>query len=207
MNCPEFENELATLLSGETGDATRANVLSRLREHAATCAGCAGMSDLVEWASLPVSERDPFDEPGPEYWETFDARLRERIAADESRSPADRRRRWVGLAAAALVAVALIVPWWLRHPESPHTPPDTPITTPVELDALFETADPDAARQEVERIVGGIADAFSAPIEAGSILGGGEGLIPPDGGMDGQDRRRLLEWLEAETERLEGGSV
>ncbi len=207
MNCSEFENELATLLSGELDGSVREPRLARLREHAAACSECSGWSDLVEWASLPVSERDPFDDPDREYWDTFDARLRERIAGDHSAGTADRRRAWIGLAAAALVGIVLIVPWVLRDREPSGVVPEAPITAQAELDAIFDAADPDAVREEVERIVGGIADRFSAPIEANSILGDGEGLIPPAGGMDGQNRRQLLEWLEAETKRLEGGSA
>jgi hypothetical protein len=207
MNCAEFEQDLATLLTAPVDERRGGSALTRLREHATGCPECARCVDMLEWLELPSSERDPFDDPGPEYWDRFDQRLRQRIDRETSSPRFPHGRTLLGLAASVLIAVAFVVPWLTSDRDDPgKTPPVvTEGSAASDLDEILGGADPETARREVEIVVG-VADLWSLPgVEAG--VGAAGPLIPSEGEMEHQDRRRLIEWLESETERLEGGSA
>jgi hypothetical protein len=207
MNCAEFEQQLAAMLTAPDGERRDASALGRLKEHAAGCPECARCADMLEWLELPPSERDPFDDPGPEYWNEFDQRLRRRIGRETPKTATGGRYAWLGLAASILIAVGLIVPWLMHDRNEPGGAPSGVAAGPAasDLDAILGAADPETARREIEIVVG-VADVWSLP---GSDVGTGAALplIPSEGEMELQDRRRLIEWLESETERLEGGSA
>lgn len=207
MNCAEFERHLAILLTAPEGERRAGSALGRLKEHAAGCPECARCADMLEWLELPSSERDSFDDPGPEYWDRFDRRLRQRIERETSSMASGRRRAWLGLAASIVIAVGFIVPWLLIDRDDRGEVPPVVVegSAAHDLDQILGGADPETARREIEIVVG-VADIWSPPGgEAG--IGGTSPLLPSEGEMELQDRRRLIEWLESETERLEGGSA
>jgi len=114
---------------------------------------------------------------------------------------------WLGLAASILIAAGFLVPWMTRNGDEPEPEPPVMAEGPgaSDLDEILGAADPETARREVEIVVG-VADIWSLP--GGEVgIGAASPLIPSAAEMEIQDRRRLIEWLESETERLEGGSA
>jgi hypothetical protein len=81
-DCASFERELAALASGEIGGADRARVAERLHAHGSRCELCAGAAELVTVVAQSPGERDQADDPGDEYWSSFNARVRERVAVE-----------------------------------------------------------------------------------------------------------------------------
>lgn len=111
MRCDEMADKLPELLNGSIAPADAA----LLREHLATCPGCAEEVASLEalWSELG---RLPEDEPSPALRRDFEARLAREIAAERRRvvpferpEPSARHRRLPGGAFGALAAsVALL---------------------------------------------------------------------------------------------------
>jgi hypothetical protein len=93
-------NEIQDALAAEAAGEIDAEALAVLAVHLGSCPACSRDRDRLR-AALADLGAEPVPDPGPLYWASFEARLRQRIAA--ARSTASRRRRV--LAAAAAVAV------------------------------------------------------------------------------------------------------
>ena len=111
MTCNELAERLAEFLEGDLDDATR----DRIEAHAASCAECGALlADLrrlrTDAAALPELA------PSRDLWsgiasriETPVVELKNARAGSVSAVPAWRRRVWIGVAAAGLVAVTATV--------------------------------------------------------------------------------------------------
>ena len=108
--------------------------------HAESCDACRAKADTVR-AMLSAVESTPAEEPSPLYWDSFAARVRERIDAPASSA------RWFGLPrlavvglgvlAVILLAVNLVSPPTLTSPTGPEAPlatTDVPFYDDLEAD-------------------------------------------------------------------------
>lgn len=185
LDCAGFEAALAEALAAP--GACDGETAARLGAHASACPLCRASADLVELAAHPASSRDPIPDPPPAYWARFEVELAARIEGERRR---DARRR-TGLAAAAVVLVAVGVGAFLRErPFRSETPRALP---PVDAPAaeLEDGIDPFPAA--------GALDGFSEDDDA-SLFSGADDLTP-------DDEERLLEWLERERRRASGGAA
>jgi hypothetical protein len=189
MTCEGFERELAAVMGDELPAEERARVLQGLLSHAEVCgAGCAGTRDLIELLASEPQDRDLVPEPGTYYWDTFNARLTERLASEDG-SPGRHRVRW---AVAASIAVLLVggAWWWTRDGGGGHSsdPLAEQVLPPVELSPelleLLERTAPEAALADLAPLAGlvpgwgseqaeddGIADAISVILDE-HVVGG-----------------------------------
>ena len=200
MNCAEFEHRLAELMAGEGAAG-----LEELRGHARACGACAVSADLLDWAALPVGERDIAEDPGPEYWAGFNERVRSSL---DVRARGSRPVLWWGAAAAALLLL-IAGPWIWRQvgvrpadidetvaglTVEPPGPPATPETSEMPEELVEMLASPLA-----DELVLGMpwAAALAQDDEPllGDPVGRGGGLFPDAAGLDDKARRELLEWL------------
>ena len=199
MTCSEFETALAGLLASPDVSGGAA-VLDALRAHAATCAGCSGSAALLDMAVRPAGERDPIDDPGELYWESFDARLAARLRQERSR-----KRRKIVMAAVAAAAAVTAVTVVVLHGTAPGpVPVATPVRDPYVQETPLASAD-DSAAADVEDdgdlgfIGAGPLDAY-AEDDAGALFPDVEGLAPAD-------EKRLLEWLSEEESKAKRGAA
>lgn len=217
MDCAAFERELIDWLSGDVPQARRQKRLQRLEQHVATCGACAGARDLLDWARLGSAQRDLADDPGPDYWSSFNARLHARIAATEGDvGPAQRQRGARRAAVAALLVAALLglgslAVWRLRP--GPGTSPiasapggedvatagteDQPLEVPDEIARLWVADAPDA-----------LVDAGAGAIDDDEWVDDEEGgwAFPDTDQLDPRARRALLDWLRERTAEMGGRS-
>jgi hypothetical protein len=138
MECRETQTLLTAFHDGELPAADRA----RVEEHLRSCTECAGrLADLAR-ADLAAGVPDP----GPAYWDRFNARVMDRVAreADGPRVAVLRPKggwmrqqlRYLVPAAAAAALVVVIVRLGGMHPGAP---------TPAAPPAVSERAAPDSA--------------------------------------------------------------
>jgi hypothetical protein len=188
MDCATFENRLAELLSSGVEGAERDGGVRELLDHAAACPPCRGCAALLELLEGPREGRDPFPDPGPRYWESFEARLQERLAAP-ARSPAVLRRA----AVAAAVVVALAGVWLgLRQRVEPAAPvAQGGERSPSELPPLAEVPSgvpPEDASAQLDALTG-----WSLAADPD------DGLFPDVSELDREAGRALLAWLREQS--------
>lgn len=187
MNCARFEQELARLLAGESADR------DALAAHAASCDACAGSRELVDWASLPATERFEDAVRSEADWARFDVRLRDRLSSEGDRASRS-RRRGVWAAVAAVGVIALLSGWILRNP----SPPAAPTAT---VEAIAEPDDP-------EDVLDRWASGGSAEVPGPTLVAPAAGWSVPEAeDLDAEERDELLDWLRDEAARLEGGQA
>jgi hypothetical protein len=198
MTCSEFETVLAGLLAAPGGGG--AAVTDALRAHIATCASCSGSNALLDMAVRPAGERDPIDDPGALYWESFGVRLAARLRQESAR-----KRRRIALAAAvaaaAITAVTVVV---LQGTAPGPAPGVSPTADPYVQETPVAPADDPVASDldddgDLEFIGAGPLDAY-AEDDAGALFPNVEGLAPAD-------EKRLLEWLSEEESKAKRGAA
>jgi len=211
MNCAGYEQGLARLMGDEATGADRPRLLEQLRRHAAICDSCRGSADLVDLLALPAGERDIVDDPGDEYWSSFEARLRPRLEAVPERS----HGRWWAVAAAVLL-LGLLAGWMLRGPgetEMPAVMADAGTGRTSE-----EVAHPEFPPSLVQSLDRASAEEVESQLAAFEELGPGWGADWPGAGeadwggvlypeverLDVETREKLLEWLRDQNRGLEG---
>ncbi len=211
MNCAGFEQGLARLMGDETSGAEQPRLLEQLREHASACGECGASADLLDLLELPVGERDRGDDPGAEYWSSFEDRLRPRL----KRLPERSHGPWWAVAAAVLL-LALLAGWMLRGPVDAEMPavvadagtgPTSVDFAPPELPPSLVRSLDRASAEEVERQLAALEDLGTAwGIDEGSTgeLNWGGDLFPEVERLDVDTRERLLEWLRDQNRDLEG---
>jgi hypothetical protein len=126
MDCRESRQLLNAFHDGELAGADR----SRVEEHLLGCPACRALLGRLAQADGAAGVPDP----GPGYWERFNARVADRIARDAKRERADVLRpkqgwlrqqlRYLVPAAAAAALVVLVVRYGAEGPGSP--PPGVP---------------------------------------------------------------------------------
>jgi hypothetical protein len=222
MDCKDQEKALFTLLSEEIDATERAELLKAAREHALRCAVCAGDRELLDWAGGQPAALAADEDPGQEYWDSFEARVSQRLdqqsGSEEERVrelPARPARRtalpWMALAATllfALIGWALIVKT-NRAPSQEATldreRPQAPLTEEV-ISEIAEAllADATAAQEQFERDLQELELS-----DMGEALGSLEGLgpdgeielqaagwIPDLSELDDAAQTEMLAWLE-----------
>jgi hypothetical protein len=208
MDCASFERELTELLAGGQDDAERGRRLRLLRAHVEDCGDCAASRELLELWELPAAERDLAGDPGPDYWDGFEARVRARIAHDAT---VRRRVRGWWLAAAALLLVAAGV-WSVgRLPTGPDRMAEAsversaPLTAdgtaplPERLERELVAAPPGEAMAQVEDLARW-GDAWEVEPRVDAVDAWDEGGLFPDvSDLDGEARQALLNWLKEQT--------
>ena len=197
MTCSEFETALAGLLAAP-GAAGGVEVLDALRAHAAACAACSGSTALLDMAARPAGERDPIDDPGDLYWESFGVRLAARLRQERSRK---RLRMVMAAAAVAAVAVTVVV---LRETAPGPVPAAAPTRDPYVQETPLASADdlgaPDLEDDGDPGFIGaGPLDAYTED-DAGALFPNVDGLAPAD-------EKRLLEWLTDEESKAKRGAA
>lgn len=190
-DCASFERELAALAAGEIAGVDRQRVAERLRVHGSRCELCAGAAALVTVLAQSPGERDRADDPGDEYWSTFNARVRERVAAEPRPGERSSFRR-LGVAAALLVASLLGV-WLMRsvrtetgtsHPATvAELPAPEPLPSTLQLE--LDEADSEVLVDQLNDLTG-----WSLPADE---------LFPDVADLDADQRRELLLWLKEES--------
>ena len=211
MNCAGYEQGLARLMGDEATGADRPRLLAQLRQHAAVCDSCRGSADLVDLLALPAGERDIVDDPGDEYWSSFEARLRPRLEAAPERSGG----RWWAVAAAVLL-LGLLAGWMLRGPGETEMPAvvadagtgrtSVEVAPPEFPPSLLQSLDR-ASAEEVESQLAAFEEFGRGWGEGWSEAGEGEwgGVLYPEvERLDVETRERLLEWLRDQNRSLEG---
>lgn len=205
MNCATFENRMAELLSGQLDPAGRKGCLAGLKEHAAGCPDCAGCDDLLQLAGRPEGERDLFDAPPADYWETFEARLHDRIARASGVTSARRHGAWIAAVAATVLAAAAGV-WLLR--DAGTAEPDLAVRRPP-AESVAQGPLPEAFARTVHQAsadeVAAELEVLSATVwgaDAGRVDDDADwdtGLFPDTSGLDSEARRELLNWLREQS--------
>ena len=198
MTCSEFETALAGLLAAP--GAGGAAVMDALRAHIATCTACSGSNALLDLAVRPVGERDPIDDPGALYWESFGIRLAARLRQERSRK---RRRIAVAAAVAAAAVTAVCVVVLRDTAPGPAAGVSTNPAPYVQETPIASADDPGTSDLEddgdLEFIGSGPLDAY-AEDDAGALFPNVEGLAPAD-------EKRLLEWLSEEESKAKRGAA
>ena len=138
MDCRETQKLLSAFHDGELSAADRA----RVEEHLRGCPECVAL--LADLARADHAAGAP--DPGPEYWDRFNARVMERVEQEAAGAKVTALRpkhgwmrqqfRYLVPAAAAAVLVAVVVRYGGMHPGAP--PPTTP-------SAAIERAAPEPA--------------------------------------------------------------
>jgi anti-sigma factor RsiW len=146
MDCRETRTLLTAFHDGELPAADRA----RVEEHLGGCPGCGAL--LADMARADAAAGVP--DPGPGYWDRFNARVMERVGR-EAEGPGVTvlrpKRGWVRqqlrylVPAAAAAALVVVV---VRHVV---LPPGGP--TPTVPPAVLQPAAPDSAEQRAAREV------------------------------------------------------
>lgn len=183
MNCAKFEMDLTKLLAGEIPDGKREDAVLRLTAHVTACESCAESRDLLEFAATSPEERFPGEDPGEDYWESFDDRLKQRI----ERNGAARRFTLRHIAAvAAVIALVAVLGVWFLNGNVEVTTDEPPTTNGEDTIAWDGTHGVDPTSMEEE--------------EAGW-------LFPDLDELDEEATQELLEWLQEETFTVEGGQA
>jgi hypothetical protein len=181
MNCAAFENDLMNLLAGELTGVERNVAIRTMREHMETCETCAASRDLLKFAATDPRDRFPDDDPGAEYWESFDARLQQRISVQPKIRWYTDRRIWAAAAVIALIAV--LAGWFLiGNGGEPMVAVNGGGT-----EAIFADYDPHGIDPT----------AMDTDAEAGW-------LFPDTEDLDAEARQELLDWLEEEAATNQG---
>ncbi len=146
MDCRKTQELLTAYHDGELAGADRARVERHLRE----CPECRGL--LADMARADAAAGVP--EPGPGYWDRFNARVADRIAREEERPGAAvlrPKRGWMRQqlryfipAAAAAALVVVVVRYAGRGPVAP-------APTPPRAEAVKERPAPDVAGQRMAK--------------------------------------------------------
>jgi hypothetical protein len=188
VDCSRFQAELVELLASGDGLEHGARV-RELRLHAEGCTTCSTSRDLLDWAALDASEREPDPDPGEAYWDEFQERLQRRIVRQTRR----RRTRSLGLlAAAAVVGLAVVGIWVLRPDPEPSWVKDERVL--VELEHALDAFDG--------------WDGFDLEAADGDLALQAEGaLFPAIDDLDDESRQRLLDWVREQESALDGGAV
>lgn len=200
VDCSRYQAELVELLASGDGPQRDAR-LRELRLHAEACPECAPSRDLLEWAGLAPSEREPDADPGEAYWDEFQARLQRRIVGQARR----RRTRSLGLAAAAAIVGLAVVGTWVLRPD--------PMPSRVILGSKSEievTAADEPVLVELEDSLDAFDgwDGFDLEAADGDLGLRAEGaLFPAIDDLDGESRQQLLDWLREQESALDGGAV
>ncbi len=144
MECRETQTLLTAFHDGELPAAERV----RVEEHLRGCTECAAL--LADLARADRAAGVP--DPGPAYWDRFNARVMDRVAreADGQRVAVLRPKsgwmrqqlRYLVPAAAAAALVAMVVRYGGMHPGAP---------TPTVPPAVSERAAPDSAGQRMAK--------------------------------------------------------
>jgi hypothetical protein len=194
IDCSRFAALLADLLAEPPAAASDPRAVM-LREHAERCPDCAASADLVALAATPARDRDPIDDPGDAYWDAFGRRLNARLSA--------RRVRFVGLAAAAGAAVAIV---WLglpRHVEVPIArPTPAPVPFPSATVTSPETVDDAGVTEEDASAAFGATEPLDAYADDDAA-----GLFPATDELSPAEAERFLRWLEEEEARVKRGAT
>lgn len=193
MDCKEFEAQLAELLQldGSGEEPQRRPRVDRLRQHAVSCADCAGTRELLDLLALPAAERDLAPDPEESYWATFNDRLWQRI----QRSASVKRvwPRWVAGSAASLL-LALAGAWVGRDYVQPRPASNALAPATVLLEQRLSHAAPAEALAALEPLAG-------SPPWAGEQLEDGEdaALYPDVEQLDAEAQVELLQWLREQS--------
>jgi anti-sigma factor RsiW len=171
--CDEFRDAIAAAVAGEIGVDERAG----LESHLDACPACRTDAARLEDAFAGLCD-DDVPEPGPVYWASFGARLRERIESARGAT------RWRGrfLAAAVLVAAAGIgVLVTLRRPAGPGAPAPSAAGPEVAAAGRTESASEAevtaAAETRLEQVLRDVRDTDAGAGDLDTIL---EEVAPGD---------------------------
>jgi hypothetical protein len=210
MNCATFEQGLARIVTGEVEDEAARLLLGQLQRHARECEACEGGGALLDLLARPAAEREIADDPGADYWSTFEERLRPRLRAKR----AVRVRWWASVAAVLLVA--LLAGWLLRG--AGEAPADGAVGPgrasggpnggrPEFPASLIRSLD-QASDAEVEDQLAALEELSSGDLWFGAEAAGPDawdgGLFPEVESLDAETRQRLLDWLRDQNRDAEG---
>jgi len=168
------EETMLALIEGDAGGEERA--------HAAECAHCQSRLEQAG-AGLTLARGADVPEPGPFYWQSFRQQVGSRIRAGET---APRWRRlvvspWLAVAAAAVVAVAVLVPS-ATTPVAPVAPSTTAGTVLLPAWSALPPAEEDAGLEVLAAVVPRAGELGSLECQGlGQCLGEAASLSDEDG--------------------------
>lgn len=208
MDCGKTRELLSAYHDGELAPADRA----RVEEHLRGCAECPAALARLEEIDAGVGVPDP----GPEYWERFDRRVMERVAAEraEGKPPpakatrpergwARRRLPYFLPAAAAAALLLAVVRQAGMDPFSRTSPPPAPPAATGESPREARPSAPHAARRDI-RDAQPAPGVDSAPREAAPAASppAPAGAAATDADAKGTRRPEPLQEKEMKSDRL-----